>query len=232
MKYKIFILLFLILIFLTFSCKQIFKKIFIKSYNTEANIEIILNSNNNDIVNKLTNILNYRFNKYLINAKYDFSDISKNKLLINVTNFKNLQEIKSLLENQGKFEIMTLTDDGKEKELFFIDDNDTFVEGAYVENNNNKLSLIFTLKENYINKFAEFTENNIGQLILFKLDNAILFRPVIQEKIPNGKVQLTIQNATVDELLLYEVLLLSGKLPINLNKKNMKIIEKAVQTGR
>lgn len=219
MKNKIILLI--IFISLIFSCKQFFKKFFIKSYNSKAIIKLNTNTDNKNILAKLVDVLNYRFNKYAIYAKYDLTEISNGKIQINVSNFKNIKELESLFTNQGKFEILSKTNKN-----IFNNEDDIFVKEVTVEKNKfDKLTLNFNLKDKYINIFAEFTESNIGEETIFKLDNVILAKPVITEKIKYGRAQLSMPHSTVDELLLFEVLLLSGQLPVKLNKSDIEIIE-------
>ncbi len=69
-------------------------------------------------------------------------------------------------------------------------------------------------------KWAQITGANIGKQIAIILDGIVQSAPVVRERIPNGKSQITMGNATMEEAKTLAIILKAGALPAPL-----KIIE-------
>ncbi|MCK4797506.1 MAG: protein translocase subunit SecD [Spirochaetes bacterium] len=74
----------------------------------------------------------------------------------------------------------------------------------------------FTLGDEDAKEWARVTENNINREIAIILDDIILHAPVVRDKIPNGRSQVTLGNAPAEELRTLALILRSGSLSVPL----------------
>jgi len=75
----------------------------------------------------------------------------------------------------------------------------------------------FKLKSDAAQKFATYTENNIGHYFAIVLDGTVVSAPVIQSAIPNGSGQIT-GNFTVADMNNLVTVLKYGALPVQLRE--------------
>lgn len=80
----------------------------------------------------------------------------------------------------------------------------------------------FVLEGDAAKKWANVTGNNIGREIAIILDDVVLENPVVQEKIPNGRSQITLGNAPIEHLQNLALILKSGSLnvPLEISEEN------------
>ncbi len=80
----------------------------------------------------------------------------------------------------------------------------------------------FVLEGDAAKKWATVTGNNVGREIAIILDNVVLENPVVQEKIPNGRSQITLGNAPIEHLQNLALILKSGSLnvPLEISEEN------------
>ncbi|MBN2546581.1 MAG: hypothetical protein JXB50_12345 [Spirochaetes bacterium] len=220
---KYIILLALILILTMFSCNGIINELIGNTRKNQANIEIAITDENSDKINKLIDLLNFRFDKYGITAKFDKTNLLNNKLYINVRNFKNINELESLLINQGIFKITIAKNPGDGDDIFASSITERFVKNVMPLENRGKYFINFELFDYYKEQFSDFSQENIGKNVKFILDDKVIFMPLIRERINNGQIKLYFPDTPFNQLLFYEVILLSGPLPVKLSKENVKI---------
>ncbi len=81
----------------------------------------------------------------------------------------------------------------------------------------------FTLDTEDAKKWAKVTGDNVGKEIAIILDDVILHAPVVREKIPNGRSQITLGNAPLEELQALALILRSGSLnvPLEISEENV-----------
>jgi len=80
----------------------------------------------------------------------------------------------------------------------------------------------FVLEGEAATKWATVTGNNVGREIAIILDDVVLENPVVQEKIPNGRSQITLGNAPIEHLQNLALILKSGSLnvPLEISEEN------------
>jgi len=80
----------------------------------------------------------------------------------------------------------------------------------------------FVLEGDAAKKWATVTGNNVGREIAIILDDVVLENPVVQEKIPNGRSQITLGNAPIEHLQNLALILKSGSLnvPLEISEEN------------
>jgi len=226
MKNKIYLFL-TIFILTAFSCKGLFNELFEKSNKNKAHIEITIDKENINKINALIDTLNFRFEKYGITAQFDRSGIINNKLFINVSNYSNIEELKSLMFNQGVFEIKSVLGAGEGNDIFANSINERFVKNVAVLQSRNALFLEFELFDYYKDFFSVFSGKNLGRQIQFVLDDKVIFMPIVREVIRNGQIKIYFENVTFRQLMLYEIILLSGPLQLKLGDENTRITKTA-----
>ncbi len=77
-----------------------------------------------------------------------------------------------------------------------------------------------TMRKEYWRKWAQITGANVERQIAIVLDGIVQSAPVVRERIPNGKSQITMGNATQEEAKTLAIILKAGALPAPL-----KIVE-------
>jgi len=77
-----------------------------------------------------------------------------------------------------------------------------------------------TMRKEYWRKWAQITGANVERQIAIILDGIVQSAPVVRERIPNGKSQITMGNATMEEAKTLAIVLKAGALPAPL-----KIVE-------
>ncbi len=70
-----------------------------------------------------------------------------------------------------------------------------------------------TMRKEYWRKWAQITGANVERQIAIVLDGIIQSAPVVRERIPNGKSQITMGNATHEEAKTLAIILKAGALP-------------------
>jgi preprotein translocase subunit SecD len=80
----------------------------------------------------------------------------------------------------------------------------------------------FVLEGDDAKKWAKVTGDNIGKEIAIILDNVILEKPVVQDKITGGHSQITLGNSPVEELQTLATILKSGSMnvPLEISEEN------------
>jgi SecD/SecF fusion protein len=77
-----------------------------------------------------------------------------------------------------------------------------------------------TMRKEYWRKWSDDTGMNLGRQIAIVLDGVVQSAPVVRERIPNGKSQITMGDATMEEAKTLAIVLKAGALPAPL-----KIVE-------
>jgi SecD/SecF fusion protein len=77
-----------------------------------------------------------------------------------------------------------------------------------------------TMRKEFWRKWAQITGANVERQIAIILDGIVQSAPVVRERIPNGKSQITMGNATMEEAKTLAIVLKAGALPAPL-----KIVE-------
>jgi len=77
-----------------------------------------------------------------------------------------------------------------------------------------------TMRKEYWRKWAQITAANVERQIAIVLDGIVQSAPVVRERIPNGKSQITMGDATMEEAKTLAIILKAGALPAPL-----KIVE-------
>lgn len=70
-----------------------------------------------------------------------------------------------------------------------------------------------TMRKEYWRKWAQITGANVERQIAIVLDGIVQSAPVVRERIPNGKSQITMGNATHEEAKTLAIILKAGALP-------------------
>ena len=80
----------------------------------------------------------------------------------------------------------------------------------------------FKLEGDDAKKWTKVTGDNIGNEIAIILDNVILEKPVVQDKITGGSSQITLGNAPIEELQTLATILKSGSMnvPLEISEEN------------
>jgi len=90
--------------------------------------------------------------------------------------------------------------------------------------NTNLSKVSVTIDEEGKNKFAEFTKNNIGEILYIVLDENIVSGPSINQEIPNGQAVITGQFTTKETKDLVDSLN-AGALPLPINLVSEQVVE-------
>lgn len=89
--------------------------------------------------------------------------------------------------------------------------------------NTNQPQIAFEFKSSAADTLAEFTRNNVGQIMAIALDKEIISAPVIRSEIPNGRGVIEGQ-FTVDEAQALVIQLQYGALPVPLEIVQVRTI--------
>jgi preprotein translocase subunit SecD len=76
----------------------------------------------------------------------------------------------------------------------------------------------FTMRDEAINRFAQFTGSHLGDVQTITLDGKVLMSAMIGDEIPNGSVGITDNFTTLQQANAIVVALKSGVLPVELRK--------------
>lgn len=114
----------------------------------------------------------------------------------------------------------------------YYDDNESpIISGNNIERadvvfdpNTNSPQVSVTFDEEGKNKFAEFTKNNIGEILYIVLDGNIVSGPSINQEIPNGQAVITGQFSTKEAKDLVDSLN-AGALPLPINLVSEQVVE-------
>ena len=139
---------------------------------------------------------------------------------------KIIEDIQSRLKSEEPIDNLDFY-----KNPYYDDTEPSIVSGNNIERadvvfdpNTNLPQVSLTFDEDGRKKFAEFTKNNIGEILYIVLDGNIVSGPSINQEIPNGQAVITGQFSTKEAKDLVDSLN-AGALPLPINLVSEQVVE-------
>ena len=204
---------------------QIDAHLVLRAQQVGKDIEVVISQSAKDFpqdaLARAKTILEDRVNKLGLSEPDIRLDKEHNRIVVQLPSVTSEKEAEDILQRTGRLNFRI---DGKK--VLFGDD----LKRAQAQYDGSQAIISFEFAKNGAQRLRYITERNINKNMAVYLDEEELMNPVIRSAIPDGKGQIELGNASIEEAKKYAILMEAGSLPISL--RNLAVNQVAPTLGR